>query len=423
MPRESYPAPPAAAAGEDPPQLNGLSAASKARSAEGCDGLAAAPVYLNRLDLGGGASSEEPRDPEGASCADSEGGDTQRARRDFAAYAPLKLQVIDAFWRCFTSEQNDLALAAVHALGTIARTSRATSVFQLFVHLRAASDALEVYARRRDVLLYVSQLTSIKRLTTLPLRSACLLYQQFGLRHHQRRPDITLEELRELLVAQSSKFASRILQSKQTIADISQIMFTKDQMVVLTHGRSSCVEKLLKDAWEKHKKRFSVIVTRHEEKPGDFVTADVEVLMESINSIGIPVVATSVCSIGRLMARVDLVVVGAEAVAENGGIVNRVGTATIAMVARQHCVPFYVACEACKFTRMHVFQRDDSRRSAVFTKTTKPENVHLNMPIPTDYLEYLDYTEPELISLLFTDLGIFAPRNVSDELTKLYESS
>ncbi|ESS29648.1 putative eukaryotic initiation factor-2B, alpha subunit [Toxoplasma gondii RUB] len=350
--------------------------------------------------------------------ASSCGGEGEKDVEDFQ---PLQMQVIDAFWRCFTSEQNDLALAAVHALGTIARISRATSVFQLFVHLRAASDALEIYAGREDVLLYISQLTSIKRLTTLPLRSACLLYQQFGLRHHQRRPDISLEELRDLLVAQSAKFAARILQSKQTIADIGQIMFTKDQMVVLTHGRSSCVEKLLRDAWVKHKKRFSVIVTRHEEKPGYFVRTDVDLLMESISANGIPVSNTSVCSIGRLMAKIDMVVVGAEAVAENGGIVNRVGTSTIAMVARQHCVPFYVACEACKFTRMHVFQKDDARRCIVFDKADSDDLETLDSP--KDYGEYLDYTDPELISLLFTDLGIFAPRNVSDELTTLYESS
>ena len=41
-------------------------------------------------------------------------------------------------------------------------------------------------------------------------------------------------------------------------------MFTKDQMVVLTHGKSSCVERLLLNAWQKHKKRFSVIITQHE---------------------------------------------------------------------------------------------------------------------------------------------------------------
>lgn len=34
----------------------------------------------------------------------------------------LHMKVIDAFWRCFRSDQDDLALAAVHALGAVVRS-------------------------------------------------------------------------------------------------------------------------------------------------------------------------------------------------------------------------------------------------------------------------------------------------------------
>lgn len=37
------------------------------------------------------------------------------------------------------------------------------------------------------------------------------------------------------------------------------------------------------------------------------------------------------------------------------------------------------------------------------------------------FQDSLDYTEPELIALLFTDLGLFTPSGVSDELTTLYQ--
>ncbi len=33
----------------------------------------------------------------------------------------------------------------------------------------------------------------------------------------------------------------------------------------------------------------------------------------------------------------------------------------------------------------------------------------------------VDYTPPEFITLLFTDLGVFTPSAVSDELIKLYQ--
>ena len=41
--------------------------------------------------------------------------------------------------------------------------------------------------------------------------------------------------------------------------------------------------------------------------------------------------------------RIDLVVVGADRIAANGDTANKIGTYTVALVAREHGVPFYVA--------------------------------------------------------------------------------
>ncbi|CDJ59673.1 translation initiation factor eIF-2B subunit alpha, putative, partial [Eimeria maxima] len=255
------------------------------------------------------------------------------------------------------------------------------------------------------------------RLTTLPLSSACSLYQHFAVKHYERKPHLSVEELKSLLIAQSAKFASRITESKQTIAEIGRIMFTKDQMVVLTHGRSSCVERLLLNAWLNHKKRFIVIITQQETlntHGQQTITNDEDRLLASLSACGIPASLSSVSLVASLMERVDLVVVGAEAVAENGGIINRVGTATVALVAAQRCIPFYVVCEACKFGRAISL---DNKASSLFSmQPAQPQRDSLI----GDCWEPLDYTCPEYINLLFTDLGVFTPCSVSDELAKLF---
>ena len=46
--------------------------------------------------------------------------------------------------------------------------------------------------------------------------------------------------------------------------------------------------------------------------------------------------------------RVDLVLVGAEGVVENGGVINKLGTYQIALAAAAHNTPFYVAAESYK---------------------------------------------------------------------------
>ena len=59
------------------------------------------------------------------------------------------------------------------------------------------------------------------------------------------------------------------------------------------------------------------------------------------------------------MNSVDCVFVGAEAVLENGGIVNRIGTFTIALCAKARGKPFYVFTESLKFLKKFPLQQSD----------------------------------------------------------------
>ncbi|NLY53570.1 MAG: S-methyl-5-thioribose-1-phosphate isomerase [Firmicutes bacterium] len=60
----------------------------------------------------------------------------------------------------------------------------------------------------------------------------------------------------------------------------------------------------------------------------------------------IPVTLITDSMAGWLMASggVDLVIVGADRVARNGDVANKIGTYTLAVLAKEHQIPFYVAC-------------------------------------------------------------------------------
>ncbi len=51
------------------------------------------------------------------------------------------------------------------------------------------------------------------------------------------------------------------------------------------------------------------------------------------------------------MPKVDCIFVGSEAVLENGGILNKVGTFTVALCAKTFQKPFYVFTESLKFMK------------------------------------------------------------------------
>jgi methylthioribose-1-phosphate isomerase len=61
---------------------------------------------------------------------------------------------------------------------------------------------------------------------------------------------------------------------------------------------------------------------------------------------GIPVTLITDSMAGHLMSRgeVDAVVVGTDRVAANGDVANKIGTYMVAVLARRHGIPFYVAC-------------------------------------------------------------------------------
>ena len=50
----------------------------------------------------------------------------------------------------------------------------------------------------------------------------------------------------------------------------------------------------------------------------------------------------------RRRCRVDMVLVGAEGVVENGGVINKLGTYQLSLCAHAHGIPFYVAAESYK---------------------------------------------------------------------------
>ena len=64
-----------------------------------------------------------------------------------------------------------------------------------------------------------------------------------------------------------------------------------------------------------------------------------------LDRLGIPVTVIADVMAGSLMATgdVDLVVVGADRIAANGDVANKIGTYPLAVLAREHDVPFVVA--------------------------------------------------------------------------------
>ena len=111
-------------------------------------------------------------------------------------------------------------------------------------------------------------------------------------------------------------------------------------------------------------------------------------------------------SIMLYLKEIDFILTGADAVCENGGIINKVGTHTISVCAKQYSKPFYVMVSSLKYIKMYIMEQKDLKE--------------LNNKYSKNNTGIVDFTPPEFITTFFTDKGIFVPNAICDEIIKLF---
>lgn len=212
-------------------------------------------------------------------------------------------------------------------------------------------------------------------------------------------------ECKRIMLHRGNVFYAKLVAARGKVAKLAAHFIT-DGSRILTHSKSRVVFQALKEA-AAHNKIFEVYVTSSSPDNSG------EEMCQNLTKVGISCTMILDSAMGYVMEQVDMVMVGAEGVAESGGIINKVGTYTMAMCAKDVKKPFYVLTESFKFSRIYPLNQVDLPNEFKYTASTLKKNLQKEHPL-------VDYTPPGYISLLFTDLGILTPPAVSDELIKLY---
>ncbi|MFZ5634911.1 MAG: S-methyl-5-thioribose-1-phosphate isomerase [Bacillota bacterium] len=126
---------------------------------------------------------------------------------------------------------------------------------------------------------------------------------------------------------------------------------------------------------------------------------------------GIPVTLLTDNMAGYLMAlrMVDLVVVGADRIAANGDVANKIGTYGVAVLAGEHGIPFYVAAPFSTVdmrlksgAEIPIEERSPEEVTHIAGQRMAPEGVRVWNPA-------FDVTPARLVSAIITDRGIARP--------------
>ena len=126
---------------------------------------------------------------------------------------------------------------------------------------------------------------------------------------------------------------------------------------------------------------------------------------------GIPHKLIADAAAGSVMARgeVDLVVTGADRIAANGDTANKIGTYAVAVLARHHNVPFYVAAPSSTIDPSLACGREipiEERDGAEVRRTGAQQTAPVDSPV---YNPAFDVTPAELITAIVTERGVFRP--------------
>jgi len=124
------------------------------------------------------------------------------------------------------------------------------------------------------------------------------------------------------------------------------------------------------------------------------------------DGIDTTVITDSMAASMMRLGHVDLVVVGADRIAANGDVANKVGTYGVAVLAREHGIPFYVAAPLSTVdlntpdgSRIPIEERNDREVTHVGTARLTPEGARVRNPA-------FDVTPARYVTAIVTEHGI-----------------
>ena len=208
-----------------------------------------------------------------------------------------------------------------------------------------------------------------------------------------------VDELKEVVIKSANEF---IEYSKKATDNIGVIGAKRieDGDNILTHCNSSAALSVIIHAFKEGKK-IKVYNTETRPKFQGYITA------RKLLKVGIKTTLITDSAVRAFMKKIDKIIVGADTVAANGAVVNKIGTSQIALAAKEANVDFYVAAETYKFSPATVLGE------YITIEERSPKEVIRNIEVPSNIIirnPAFDVTPPEYIDAIITELGIIPPQ-------------
>ncbi|RBI64078.1 ribose 1,5-bisphosphate isomerase [halophilic archaeon] len=227
----------------------------------------------------------------------------------------------------------------------------------------------------------------------------------------------TVERLRRSVENSAAEFRHQLDQAQDNLGQIGANRL-RDGDTIMTHCHStdalSCVRHALDDG-----KELTAVVKETRPRKQGHITA------RQLRELGVPVTLIVDNAARRYLDDVDHVLVGADSIAADGSVINKIGTSGLAVNARERGVPVMVAAQTLKLHpatmtghTVEIEMRDegevlaDDERADIGRGADDPD---LAVENPA-----FDVTPPRYVDAIVTERGQFPPESIVTLMRELF---
>ncbi|MBM4122690.1 MAG: S-methyl-5-thioribose-1-phosphate isomerase [Nitrospira sp.] len=230
--------------------------------------------------------------------------------------------------------------------------------------------------------------------------------------------DRSVAEIKRCLVEESQRILDEDIAMNRALGRHGAAL-VKDGHTILTHCNAGALATagygtalgVVRAAWEEGKK---IRVLADETRP---VLQGARLTAWELMQDGIPVTLITDNMAGALMQQglVHLCIVGADRIAANGDVANKIGTYSVAVLAKAHGIPFYVAAPHSTIDlatpsgeQIPIEQRNPQEVTSVCGGAqVAPIGVEVFNPA-------FDVTPASYVTAVITERGVFQPTELTD---------
>ena len=234
-----------------------------------------------------------------------------------------------------------------------------------------------------------------------------------------RDTDLTPEQVTQDLIHEAQVILQEDIAMNQAIGNFGQELI-EDGQNILTHCNAGALATggygtalgVIRSAWKTKK---NIRVFADETRP---VLQGARLTAWELQQDGIPTTLITDNAAGSLMqqGKIQVCIVGADRIAANGDVANKIGTYTVAVLARSHGLPFYVAAPTSTIDmntpsgqHIPIEQRDATEVTTLYSGSRiAPEGIEVLNPA-------FDITPAEFITGIITDRGVVSPSELSTQ--------